>query len=268
MKSLGRTVVLIMAVTLAAVLTACGGSSSSGSTDSSSSASSSAAASAESSSAAESAEAPSTEASAEISSAAESAEAPSAAASAPASPVSTYKAGVVSGDTYTNEYFGVKYVLPEGFVFQDEEVKADLQEKVGQVITDEKMAEALESGKMLYDMLAASESGSNINVVIQYTGVSGVESQDVSALLEGIKEEMVEYYENSGMTVNSFEVGTYKNEATGDEYPASKMNADVFGATLDLEQVMIFADGYLMIVTATSADEAELDAMLCNLTRI
>ena len=242
MKTVGKIAALAMTLALAGVLTACGGSASSGSASASASA-----------------------ASASASAAASSASASTAASSAAAS---DFKAGEEQADTYTNEFFGVKFVLPEGFTFYDDAQMAELNKSVGELQTDEDIVKALESGKAFFDMAAGSASGATVNAVIAYAGTPEAQALDATAYLEYAKAGLESQLSSAGAKLKDAQVGTYKNDKSGDEFASMKVQFDMQGTPMYENLVCMKAGDYFITITATSPDQAELDKILENLALI
>lgn len=252
MKAYGKIAVLALTLAMALALTACGGSGSS----------SSAAASGSASAASGSATASDSASAASASTGSSSAAASSSAASV------KYESGVIQGDTYTNELFGVKFTLPEGFSFYDEAQMADMNKLVGEITSDEDILAALESGVAYFDMVAAAEGGDNLNVVIQYAGTPEAAAIDAVGYLEASAAMVPKQMEGAGMTVKSIETGTYTNPNTGDEFPALSIALEAQGMSLNEKIVCLKASDYFMVATATSGDEANLNTILGNFTLI
>lgn len=244
MKTIGKIAILAMTLALAAVLTACGGSGSGSAASSSSAASASAAASS---------------ASASSTSAASSATSSSAAAG-------DYVPGKVSGDTYENEFFGFTYKLPEGFKFQDEAYLKQMNQVALDMFDSEAVTQALESGAAFFEMAAiGSNNSSNINAVVAYAGTPEAKALDAKGYLQYTDATLADQLASTGAKVESTELGTYKSSVTGAEFPSLKIKLSMNGVTMNEEMVCLKAGDYFMTITATSADEPELDQILCNL---
>lgn len=244
MKPVGKIAVLAMALALAGALVACGGSSSSGSASASSASASASASAASASASVESASASASSAEAE------------------------FEVGVSEADTYTNEFFDMKFELPDGFSFQDADYLAKLNASVGEALDDKAVTEALESGAAFFDMAAVSENGDNVTVVIEYAGSPEAAAIDAAAYLAYTKEQLGPQLEKNGTTVKNAELGKFTNGTTGDEFDALKLELEVSGTPLYEELIVVKEGNYFMTVTATSSDEARLDAMLESLTRL
>ena len=244
MKTVGKIAALAVTLALAGVLTACSGSASSGSASASASASA---------------------ASASASAAASSASASAAASSAAAS---DFKVGTEQAGTYANEFFGVKLVLPEGFSFYDDAQMAELNKSVGELQTDEDIVKALESGKAFFDMAAGSASGATVNAVIAYAGTPEAQALDAAAYLEYAKAGLESQLSSAGAKLKDAQVGTYKNDKSGDEFASMKVQFDMQGTPMYENLVCMKAGDYFITITATSPDQAELDKILENLALI
>ena len=230
MKTIGKIAALAMTLAMALALTACGGSGSSSSAASSASASAS-----------------------------------SASASASSSASSEFEIGKAEADTYTNEFFGVQFVLPEGYEFKDDAFLADLNKSVGETINDEAVTKALENGTAFFDMAAIGPENDNVNVVIEYAGTPAAKAIDAATYVEYAKDPIAKQLEGSGATVSNIEVTTFKN-AAGDEFPALKLQLEMNGAQLNEEVLVLKSGDYFMSITATASAEANLEKMLNNIS--
>lgn len=229
MKAIGKIAVLAMTMALALVLTACGGSSSGSASSASGSASASGSDSAASASA-------SSDASASASSSAASAD---------------FVKGTISGDTYTSEFFGVKYTLPEGFAFYGEDQMTQLN---GDVKTEEQAVEALKAGKEYFDAAAgAAEGFPTVTVSTVYAGTPEAQALDAAGFAK-YQAELVQG-----------ELGTYTSNETGAEFPAIKRTLEINGQKYVQELVFAKQGDYFMVVTATSTDDSGLDETLCKI---
>ena len=253
MKTFGKVAVLAMAMALAVVLAGCGGSASS-SAASSASASSASATSASASSTAASTTASSTSASTSA----------SAASSATAA---VFKAGKVNGDTYTNEFFGVKFVAPSGFTFNDASKMAEMNAAIGSSLTDESITKALENGAAYFDMACANENGTNVNVTIEHGGSTGASALTPEQYLNVAKESLADQLKSSGAEVKDVEVTTFKN-AAGKDLASMKVTLEVQGVTLYEQLICLKAGDYFMNITATSQNQDDLEGLLKQVSEL
>lgn len=214
-----------MTLSLAAVLTACGGGA----------ASSSAAASASASADSASASAASASASAEPASAFAEEASDSAAAS-----------NVIEGvDTYTNEAFGIKFNLPEGWLFIDTSAVASINAIA---------ATASENAEL--DMVATNAEQDQIVVV----GIASpsAENADMTAeqYLESQEEEIKDGLE--GNYTYTSESATVTFDGIDRELPASIINLDLDGNQLAICQAVAEKDGHFLNAIAMGADQDEV----------
>ncbi len=230
MKAFAKVTALAMTLALACVLTACGGSGSSSSA----------------------AVSGSTAATSNV--------------SASVSSSIAFEKGAAKADTYTNEFFGIQFTLPVGFTFYDDAQLAELNKSINSTLSDEEIAKALESGATFFDMAAAAENGTNVNVVIEYAGTPAAQAIDAAGYIEASMATLEKQLKESGITLKSAESGTYKNPETGDEFASMKLEIESQGTAMYEELVCVKAGNYFMNITVTSQSEADLDKILENLS--
>ena len=224
MKTIAKIAALAMTVSLAFVLTACGGSASS------SAASASASAASESASAA----------SASASAASESASAASASASAESA-----STAAADADTYSNEFFALKYHLPEGWKFVD---TSALKNANGVV------AAASENASI--DMVATNADQSQLVVVAVETPSDKTAGMTAEKFLEA-QEELIK----SGLGGNysyTSSTGEVTFNGINRTLPAIVMNVDANGAKLVICQTVAEKDGAFFNAIAIGASEDEV----------
>ena len=223
MKTIGRIAALAMTLALAGVLTACGGGASSSAASSSASASSASAAASSASAATSSASAATSSASASASS-----EAP---------------------DVYTNEAFGLRFYLPDGWKFTD----AESLKSMNSVVTSAAGSENL-------DMVAVSSDGKTsvlIGIIEPSDATKGKTAQDI---LKAQADELTKALEGSNYAFESKEA-----EVTFDgldrTLPANITTMTVEGTTIAIGQAVAEKDGYFLdIVAAGSSEDDVLNA--------
>ena len=222
MKTIVRIAALAMTVALAFVLTACGGSASSSASSSSASASAASAASTSASSASESASASAASASTESASAA-----------------------TADADTYANEFFALKYNLPEGWKFVDTSALKN---------TNGVVAAASENAEV--DMAAVNADMSQIVVVGIETPNDKTAGMTAEQYLEAQEEQIkAGLGDNYAFTSTTGEVTFNGIDRT---LPALIMNIDVNGAKLVICQTVAEKDGAFLNAIAMGASEEEV----------
>ena len=167
--------------------------------------------------------------------------------------------------TYTNELFGVRLTLPEGFSFYNEEQMAELNQSVGELQTDEDVIQALDSGQTFFDMAAATESGTTVNVVIAHASTPDVQALDAAGYLEYAKASLGAQLSSAGAELKDAQVRTYENDKTGDEFTSMKVRFEMQGTPMYEELVCLKTGDYFMTVSATAQERTELDEILWGL---
>lgn len=170
--------------------------------------------------------------------------------------------------TYTNEFFGIKLTLPEGFSFYDEKQMAELNKSVGELQTDEDIIKALESGQAFFDMAAATANGTTVNAVIAHASTPDVQALDAAAYLEQAKASLGSQLSSAGAELKDAQVSTYKNDKTGDTFASMKVQFDMQGIPMREELVCLKTDNYFMTISATAQDAATLEKILENIALI
>lgn len=227
MKTIGKIAALAMTLSLAFVLTACGGSASSSAAASSTASSSTAASSA-----------------AALSSAA--ASSASAAASS-----STENATV-----YTNEGFGIEYVLPDGWTFAD----ASMLKQINSPLSTTASADAV-------DMLAVSPTGSPTVMVAIIKPSSETSGKTAEDLLKAQVEEMQKGLEGSSYSYTSKEAEVTFNGLTR-TLPANFTTITIEGTSIVMGQAVAEKDGYFMEIVVAGSTEDEVVNAFTNFKAI
>lgn len=177
--------------------------------------------------------------------------------------------GTIEGKTYANEFFGVKYALPEGFGFYSADQLAEMNAAIGNTNKDQAVVEAYKGGTAFFDMAAAAEDDPNVSVVMQIAGPDPeAAAMDEAGYIEAAEDKIIGQLKDAGMTVKGAEAGAYTNQETGDKFTAIKLALESQGAPLYEEVICIKAGDYFTNVTATATGEAGLDSVLSRLTRI
>ena len=246
MKPIVKIAALAMVMAIALALTACGGSASS-SAASSGSASSAAASSSAASSEAASSEATSSEA---ASSEAASSEAASseAASSASASAESASSASAES-DKYTNEYFGIAYMLPDGWSFAD---PANVEEINSQ-------AAATAAGAAI-GMAAKSADGQSSVIVTIEEANDANSGQTAEAHLDAEVKQLTESASGNASFTTEKTTVTFPDTTT--ELPAAATELTVAGNSLQICQAVMEKDGDFLDIVILGPTQDSLSEAL------
>lgn len=221
MKTIGKIAVLAMTMSLAFVLTACGGSASS-SAASSSAASSSASASAASTSTS----------AASTSASAASASAASASAASDA-------------NAYVNDFFGLKFNLPEGWSFVDAASLKGANEVIAAASANAQVDMVAMNADKNQIVIAGIEAASDKTAGMTAEKYLEAEEQEMTASIGG----------NYSLTTTSAEV-TFAG--IDRKLPASVTTLNVNGANLVICQTVAEKDGSFFSAIAMGASEEEV----------
>lgn len=163
----------------------------------------------------------------------------------------TYEPGTLEGDTYTNEYLGYSFTLPDGWTFATKEELNNMMNAGSELLNDDQKA-AAEYAKLatIYDMMATSDMGENIIVMLDnlklYVGGTATKPE---AYVNNLKEQLVAV-DADGI---SYEVSdSYTVNALGKEWIV--LSAEISGRGAYQTYSVCRVDNYMVgvIITSTS----------------
>lgn len=254
MKSAGKIAVLALSLALAGALSACGGSGSASSASAAGSAAASAASATASAASSETAASDSASAAASeaASAASEAASEAASAASEAASAAASEAASAEAAQEYSNEYFGIAFEAPEGWVFADEESLAAANEETG----------AFDANATV-DMIAVSpDNASKVMVAIEEANEYSA-GQDAEEHLADAIEGTLENLENADNISYKLEDATI-DFTDGSNLPAKSFEITVDGATIYVIQACAVRDDVFFSVLAQSNDQDVLFDVFSN----
>ena len=229
MKSIAKSAVLAMTLSLAFALSACGESASSSAASASASASSASAS------------------SAATSASASAASASSAATSASASSASTSAASAsdAAANVYSNEYFKLNYDLPEGWTFANQAALNQANSPIASL-----------AGSDEVDMVAMSSDGSTAVVVAVIEPNGQMAGKTAEDLLKTQTEELQKSLEGSSVSYTSTEGDVTFNGMTR-TLPATFTTATADGKEISIGQAVAEKDGaFLDVLIAGPSEDA------------
>lgn len=162
--------------------------------------------------------------------------------------------GSASGNTYENEFFNLKLVLPSNFAFVSNEKLADESELSLEELNDPALAvEKINGGLSPFVAYAYDETEKN-NVNISISAIDGYTEADLFA---EVKDAMGGVYSEYGY--DEYAVDVVDAEIMGE--PHYKMISELKIGDLHIyqETVALLKDGYCITITA-SADSKDLAA--------
>ena len=162
--------------------------------------------------------------------------------------------GVIDGNKYTNEFYGIAFQAPDDqWVFADEEYLSQLMGAVSGTLSDEDLQKAFENSGVIFDVLTyESNTGANINITLQDIGVvAALVNEDT--VLEGSIDTVKKTFDAQGYTNTVVEKGT--TTFLGSERGCIVTSGDINGVTMHQRQVYIKKGRYLATITATTVNE-------------
>lgn len=186
-----------------------------------------------------------------------------------------YERGVVDGDTYRSEFYGMAYTLPEGFRFASDDEMVELFDEPADLYTDEGIAERLgegsSSGDTMYcDAYAQRSDGDNVMFVtwkaptymtFSYSAVTATDTRD---------DYVKQYNEPSEESDEEFEATATTVEVGGEEWPAMDLTktSKSDGSVMYQRHVYLKRDFHYCFIYMSSSDKAHLDEMSAGLSSL
>ncbi len=169
--------------------------------------------------------------------------------------------GTVNGNIYESTFIGIGCALPDGFTFYSQEQIAQNNSAAYDMLSED-IAEELQSADVIYDMAAADESGSSVNVNIENLGLLGVAVKNADEYVDIAVSQAAAPLEELGFT----DVDAFKNTITfaGEKHPAVQIVATQSGFTCYQTSVCIMVDNHMASISVGSLDKATHDALLAS----
>ena len=167
--------------------------------------------------------------------------------------------GEVDGDIYTNEYLGLRIVLPAGWAFYDEDQMAMVTGLTADFFANSNLAEKIDESGQLMDIMLGNSTGCTINLIIQPQNVL-LKSLSDESIFQSIESEMKKQFEDAGVSVKSYDIVT--KQVGGKDRTVLNMKAD-FGVVMDEYQIWCRTNGkYYGIVTLAVPDGTDPQTFL------
>lgn len=179
-----------------------------------------------------------------------------------------YVKGTYDGKTYTSDFFGFSYTLPDGYAFATEEEVAELNSMTAEAFQDDELNEALESGVAVIEMSAKDpQTNSNINMSIERFDPAIAEEYSVQQITDqvftNIKDDnsALEALGCTDITSKLTTVDVNGKEATVVETHAK--NGDV---ELSQYYFIIVAKNFICNICCTATNATDMATTLSGLT--
>lgn len=186
-----------------------------------------------------------------------------------------YERGVIDGDTYRSEFYGLSYTLPEGFRFSSDEEMVELFGEPADLYTDEGIAERLGDGSlngetMYCDAIASNSNDDNV-MFVTWKAATYMTFTYSAATAESTRDQYVsQYNEPSEDSNEEFEATATTVEVNGEEWPAMDLTrtSKSDGSVLYQRHVFVKVGFYYCFIYMSSSDETHLDEMAAGLSSL
>ena len=177
-----------------------------------------------------------------------------------------FERGVIEGDTYLNAFFGIKYTLPEGYQFATDEQLAQLANTTQDMLEDEAVLDALDSGRVIYDMYAYGPDGQSVNISIEKVNAMAGAFVNEESYRDICVDNLEGQLSGSGMEVTDQQNATQTVGAT--EHPAVNLTLSYEDMTIYEKLVFIKGGTYFALVTSGDTTPEGAEALLGQLSEI
>lgn len=164
-------------------------------------------------------------------------------------------------NTYINEFVGLGFKPGPDWTAYNEEQMAELNSKTMDMLTDEAMKEAIQSGKAVQVFFAQkNDTSANTGITVENIGkVNGVFMSESEYIDSGMRN-ADQQFGGAGLTIVNSETGMYT--LAGVDHASVKMIGTSSGVTLYIRIVAIKVGSYVATVNAISGAEDQLDSIL------
>lgn len=173
--------------------------------------------------------------------------------------------GTTTETAYQNDFFGVRFSLPEGWVFFGEEELKELSGMTSEAMANEDVKAALDTGAVrvaMHSMNASGLQSVNVNVSAQ----KNLSNAMIDHYMEETLQQTIPVMEQSGFTVTDGAIE--EHEIMGKTVKVMVMHMEYLDTPYHTAAIFLVNDGYLATVTAASFHDDETIALLKRLERI
>ena len=176
-----------------------------------------------------------------------------------------YIKGTISGDTYTNETFGLSYTLPADYKFATDEEVAQLNNTTVEALKDDAdYIKTIEEGSAFIEMSAKSTKNSdNVNLTIERFDPALAEEYTAQQITDQVYKNILG--DNSALeTIGCTDITSKMTTVTidGKERPAEEVHAKLGDIDLTQYYVVFVAKNYICNICATTSDANNIPTML------
>ena len=174
--------------------------------------------------------------------------------------------GETSDSAYTNEYLGLRIVLPAGWSFYTEEQMAMVNNMTADAYKDTDVADAINNAGQYMAMMMANLTGSSYNLIVQPKNPL-IDNYTDEQIFQNVESEMKKQFESANVRVNKFE--TVKLQVAGEERDVLHMVLD-FGYIMDEYQLWYRPEGgkYIGVLTLAIPEGSDPTPFLDWITKL
>lgn len=165
-----------------------------------------------------------------------------------------FNAGTQNGNTYFNDYFNFKFTLDDSWTFSDPEELSRLVSKYLDYSDSAALKEMIENGSVIY--LAYAMNGANVinvNVTKYEEGYQNIDDY-IEYILPNLQSELESYG-----YFDSISLGVADVTFCGEPRRAITVSGSVYGMTMEMTEIQIVRDNYIVTVTVCTYDDTEND---------
>ena len=174
-----------------------------------------------------------------------------------------FERGVVDGQTYVNEFFGIRAEFSNEWVISTEEGLATMSQQTSEKLNNETAKQSIEDGSAILDFYGQSpRSSETVNVFMEDLGIASVTAD---MLITGNKAAVKKELESQSFENVSVEKGTA--EFLGEDVPCLEISAVYAGYDFYERQVYIINGRNVASITAASFNNDTTQAILDIFTK-
>ncbi len=171
-----------------------------------------------------------------------------------------FSVGTTEGDTYANEFFGKKLVLPKGYTFlEGQELATQSGTPLKELNDPAGLVKTIDGGDSVIICYAFDSTGKN-NINVSLAKIDMDNEQEVMNIL---KDFLSDLYTSSGYVVNKLEVN--KKKVAGEDHYVLSADLSIGEVNCYQEAVTFLKDGYAMTLTASAFTTDETDKAIANI---
>ncbi len=172
--------------------------------------------------------------------------------------------GVVDGSTYTNKFFGIKFVALPTYTFLDDATIERMGNMTVDMFDNDTLTEALESGQTVMDCIATDITMSNsVNITLGSID-SRASEYAMEDILDAALPSLKQMYESMGFEDLVCERST--TTFLGEETPCLNITFTYSnqGTTIDMSmvEVILIRDGYTATITVQAESDEKMTTLL------